>query len=178
MVIVVLIPGLTRALTPQNVRKVETALTWITPPLAIPALRYFQDPPELRKTLFVRDFTTYSIGAGIFLLTGWLTHTALKASGIIKNPSVLKLAAFLTALTANLLYAGVGAIKLSQRLNPAQKAASAPPVKLPSQAPKPMQTFPAFPTEKPVEPHFQAAPNVFPSAPTMRTYPYAPYPFV
>lgn len=70
----------------------------------------------MRDKLFVRDFTTYSIGAGIFYLTGFVANQSFKALKLFPHAPARHLAAFLMALTANLLYAGIGAVHLSNKL--------------------------------------------------------------
>lgn len=92
--------------------KLESLLSWGLPPLIIPLLRWFQDPPELRWKLFTRDFTTYSIGTCLFLGGRSLLRKALK--GFIPNEGTRELSAFLIALGGNLAFAGIGALKISK----------------------------------------------------------------
>lgn len=99
-----------------TLHSVETLLTWVAPPLVVPALRFFQDPPESRVTLFARDFATYSLGAGLFFLTRYGIHRFLQEVAPGMPPKARQLMAFLGALAINLVYAGVGAVQLSQWL--------------------------------------------------------------
>lgn len=96
---------------------IKDVLTWTAPALLIPAFRYFQDPPQQRKELFLRDASTYSVGAGLFLGLGLLSRKLLNRWGTFKNPASKDLAAFLIALGANILYAGVGAVHFSRRFS-------------------------------------------------------------
>lgn len=92
----------------------KNILTWSVPPIVIPALRFYQDPPDERKKLWVRDFTTYSIGAAIFLATELAANFFLKRSKLIRKENQRNFTSFLAGLIANQLYAGIGAVKLSK----------------------------------------------------------------
>lgn len=102
------------ARNPQVVREV---LTWGLPPLAIPTMRYLQDPPESRKQLFVRDASTYVMGAAIYFLVGRGSLHLFNRFKVIPNLVYREMTAFLLGLTANLLYAGVGAVHFSHWVN-------------------------------------------------------------
>lgn len=96
---------------------IKDVLTWTAPALLIPTLRYFQDPPEQRKELFLRDASTYSAGAALFLGLGLLGKRLLNRWGTFKTPATRDLVAFLVALAANILYAGVGALHFSRKFS-------------------------------------------------------------
>lgn len=95
-------------------QRLEILLWWVLPPIVIPSLRWLQDPPKLKNKLFIRDFTTYSIGAVVFFAVKYLSEAA--AGPFIKNLQAKCLLGSAVGLAANLLYAGIGAIKLSQWL--------------------------------------------------------------
>lgn len=95
-----------------NLSKLETIITWTAPALFIPSLRVFNDPPKERKKLFVRDFTTYSIGTTLFFVSKSIAYNLLNK--VIKNEGKKNFASFMVAITSNIMYAGVGAVKLSQ----------------------------------------------------------------
>lgn len=89
-------------------------ITWVAPAIGIPALRYLHDAKDRRKELFLRDATTYSLGTVIYFAVGFLTKKLLTALNLFKNAANRDFASFLMAITANILYAGIGAVKLSQ----------------------------------------------------------------
>lgn len=95
----------------------KEVLTWVVPAVGIPALRYFQDNHTQRNELFIRDASTYAMGALLFLSLYNGGKSVLKRLPRAKSmsESARDLTAFLTALSANILYAGVGAVKFSQR---------------------------------------------------------------
>ena len=105
-------------LSNQNIRKIEQAAIWVAPALFIPGIRFFQDSPEDRNKLFVRDLTTYSIGAAIYFLTRGLAGKLIN----FKNESVKNITSTSIALTANILYAGIVAVKMSQLLDNVKKS--------------------------------------------------------
>lgn len=114
-------------LTPVQLTK--DTLTWVAPAVGIPALRYFQDRKEQRNELFVRDASTYSLGALIFLgiffggkavlrryespLNQWI-EKKWNRPALRLNSNKIELIAYLPALAANILYAGIGSVRLSQ----------------------------------------------------------------
>lgn len=89
----------------RDPKKIMEIMTWVSPALFIPAMRFTQDEENQRVKLFVRDFTTLSLGAGIYLGTKALM---MRATG------GRELLSFGIALAANLTYAGIGAVKFSQ----------------------------------------------------------------
>jgi hypothetical protein len=100
-------------LTEQQANRLETILTWTAPSAAIPALRATQDPPELKLRLFVRDFSTAVLGGLVFLgassgIEGWMASNAW-----MPHTPTRRLLAFGLGLTGNILYAGLGAPRLS-----------------------------------------------------------------
>lgn len=90
--------------------------TWLAPAVGIPALRYFQDDRKERNRLFIRDASTYTLGALIFLVVYRAGFALLCKSPLSINERTRDLVAFLIALTTNILYAGIGAVRLSRRL--------------------------------------------------------------
>lgn len=94
----------------------EMIIWWGIPPLVVPALRWTQDPPEQRWNLFIRDFTTYSLGTGIFFLGKYLMEKATKSR--FTNPQAAILLGSAFGLAINQLYVGIGAVKLSRWLAP------------------------------------------------------------
>jgi hypothetical protein len=107
----------------SSLSKIKDYLTWLMPPLVIPALRYCQDPLEERNKLFARDFSTYSLGAGLFLGVKAGLGVVLKKTGL--NPDVQDFVSFAAALTLNLLYAGLVAPNLSAWLKPSNTSTPA-----------------------------------------------------
>ena len=96
-----------RVLTTENI------LTWTAPAVAIPGLRYTQDSQQNRKELFIRDASTYSIGALTFFLVRQIARKGMDYFHLFRSNDTRYLIAFLIGLTANLLYAGIGAVKFS-----------------------------------------------------------------
>jgi hypothetical protein len=101
-------------ITSTSVPTLTKILTWTAPAIAIPALRYTQDTRQQRKELFIRDASTYTLGALLFLGTEWLAKQFLDKKKMFQKVEVRNFTAFLVALTANLLYAGIGAVRLSK----------------------------------------------------------------
>lgn len=97
-----------------NPKTTREVLTWVAPALGIPALRFFQDAREQRKELFVRDASTYTIGALIFLGTRMVGQSLLRRSSLPMSKAAKDMTAFMVALGANIVYAGVGSVRLSQ----------------------------------------------------------------
>lgn len=96
-----------------KVQFTRDALTWVAPAIGIPTLRYFQDDKAQRSELFVRDASTYTLGALLFLGTYFagkrmMTHFPTLGNG------TRELIPFVTALAVNILYAGVGSVRLSK----------------------------------------------------------------
>ena len=116
--------SLNSALMPRSVHLV----TWIAPSVAIPALRYLSDPRERRNELFLRDASTYAMGTVIYFTVGPLAKKFFQAVNLFKTDMQRNYIAFLLAITANILYAGIGAVKLSQhyarRILPQQRVFS------------------------------------------------------
>lgn len=103
---------------------IQKILTWTAPAIAIPGLRYTQDTHLQRKELFIRDASTYSIGAGLFFAAEWLAKKLLDCGNMIQNLERRNLAAFMVGLTVNLLYAGIGAVRISKAFSKYQAKAS------------------------------------------------------
>jgi hypothetical protein len=102
--------------TPPMQREI---MTWVAPAIGIPGLRYFQDDKEQRKQLFIRDASTYTLGALTFLAlkNGVLYGLEHSKTILRKIPSgeTRHTLAFMVGLAGNILYAGIGAIYLSQK---------------------------------------------------------------
>lgn len=99
----------------NKVEFTKDTVTWIAPAIGIPALRYFQDRKEQRNELFVRDASTYSIGALIYISTLFGGQALLNRYAEKQlSAASRKLIPFFVALTANILYAGIGSVRLSQ----------------------------------------------------------------
>jgi hypothetical protein len=108
-------------LTLRKTELVKEMVTWVAPVLVIPALRYFQEKPEQRNELFIRDASTYGFGACLFLGIQFVGRALLRKSRIPLTKPAQELAAFLVAFSANMLYAGIGAVKLSHLFAPPQR---------------------------------------------------------
>jgi hypothetical protein len=107
-------------LTPQKVKSLTQTLTWTAPAVVIPSLRFVQDVkarPETANELFIRDFTSYAIGATCFLVGKYLANKGFKAAGLFKNDHLREFTAFLTGLTGYLLYSGIGALKVANHFS-------------------------------------------------------------
>lgn len=116
-------------ITDKRLKQIKDTVTWVAPAIGIPALRYFQDRKEQRNELFVRDASTYSIGALTFLgvffggkfalkryaptLNHWFRQK-LGAKKPVLYENSIELISFLSALSANIAYAGIGSVRLSQ----------------------------------------------------------------
>ncbi|MEI7475091.1 MAG: hypothetical protein WCK67_09980 [bacterium] len=105
-----------------SLQKVKDVITWTAPSVFIPSIRYLQDPPDRRNELFARDFTTYSIGAGIYFIAGIMSKKLLDKTKLIKSEEVKEFISFLSAITFNILYASIGAIKISQHIKKESKS--------------------------------------------------------
>jgi hypothetical protein len=105
--------------TPQKTERLIQTLTWVAPAAVIPTLRFVQDTrqrPEMSKELFVRDFTTYSIGAALFLGLSIASEKLYQSLKLFKgNNNKIKFAAFMTGLVPYLLYSGIGALKIAEK---------------------------------------------------------------
>ena len=138
---------------PNRLEFARDALTWGAPAIGIPALRYFQDDKENRNALFVRDASTYSVGAVSFWATQYgirrlldrmagkeiqlktpnFLHSVLgdkfpkQALNMPKELETIKFIAFAAALAANIAYAGIGAVRLSQWFKTAGQSSEATP---------------------------------------------------
>lgn len=94
--------------------KTTKAMTWLAPALLIPTMRYFKDNNLERRKLFVRDISTYTVGAAVFLITAYFAKKGLTAARVFSGEAQREFAAFLMALAANIFYAGTIPLKLSQ----------------------------------------------------------------
>lgn len=105
---------LRQGMSEHQANQIQNVITWTAPALVIPALRYLNDDKQDRERLFVRDFSTYLLGSGLYLGVQALSyHTLHRVAPHWSLPQV-QLASFGLALTANLLYAGVGAVYVSK----------------------------------------------------------------
>jgi len=111
------------AIFPKSFDSAKTAFVWGAPAIAIPGLRYTQDNHRQRNELFVRDASTYTIGAltyyvGDILATKTFTRyqNFLSRFQWLNKDYKLKFTAFLIGLSANLLYAGIGAVHVSHAI--------------------------------------------------------------
>ena len=123
-------------INPRNVGAIKEVLTWTAPALVVPALRFQQDDRANRKELFLRDASTYTLGAALFLGTAFIGRHLLGKLSVF-SPAVRDFTSFMVALTANLLYAGVGAVKLSKSFTSRQGE-----LRVPALAPVPAATAP------------------------------------
>jgi hypothetical protein len=102
-------------------------MTWTLPAAVVPSLRWFQDKPELRNQLFIRDFVTFSLGSVHYFGAQLLTQFALKN---VVPKQRLKPFSAATGLAAYMAFAGVGALRISKwlekRLLPPQPAKVTP----------------------------------------------------
>lgn len=128
-----------------KVQFTRDALTWVAPAIGIPTLRYFQDDKAQRRELFVRDASTYTLGALLFLGTYFagkrmMTHFPQLGNG------ARELIPFVTALAVNILYAGVGSVRLSKWFRASQPQET-PPVNTPALGMTPANPFSALPAQ-------------------------------
>jgi hypothetical protein len=96
--------------------KWQIRMMWIGPATLIPAMRYFQDPKETRDQLFVRDFSTYSLGAGLFYGAASLTEKVMDKAKLVKHLPARGFVGFLAGFTAYNAFSGMGALKLAKEL--------------------------------------------------------------
>ena len=101
----------------QHAPQIERVITWAGPPLIIPALRFSRDDPEHRNELFVRDFSSWSIGSAGFLGGSALSAILLKKLPQKLSNTTIRLTSFLVGFTIYCLYSGIGALKLSKWFN-------------------------------------------------------------
>lgn len=106
---------------------VKEVLTWTAPAVLIPSLRYSQDSQEQRKELFLRDASTYSFGAILFLSMGLLGRNLMRRHKVFNTQEARDFVAFLIALGGNILYAGIGAPRLSKSLSKRNSDGLSPP---------------------------------------------------
>ncbi|MCE3234235.1 MAG: hypothetical protein K0Q50_415, partial [Vampirovibrio sp.] len=105
----------------NKVQFTRDALTWVAPAIGIPTLRYFQDDKAQRKELFVRDASTYTLGALLFLGTYFAGKRMMHHFPRLGDGS-RELIPFTVALAVNILYAGIGSVRLSKWFRPAGQA--------------------------------------------------------
>ena len=105
----------------------KDVLTWVAPSVGIPSLRYFQDSKEQRRELFIRDAATYSLGAVTFLTLFFGGKKAIGHFFPTMRKEVKEFIAFVPALTANILYSGIGAVRLSKYFSQKQQENQSPP---------------------------------------------------
>jgi hypothetical protein len=151
----------------------KEALTWVLPTVAIPTLRYFQDDRKERNRLFIRDASTYTLGTLIFLVVYRAGLALLRKSPLPPGEGKRDLLAFLAALAANILYAGIGAVRLSKHLG--QLLSPSPSLDPPTPPPVAPSFFPLSPSPHP------AGPPVFIDHPSPAfrydAFPKAPSPY-
>jgi len=152
----------------KNVETIKKVFTWTAPAIAIPGLRYTQDSHQQRKELFIRDASTYSVGALTFFVAEWISKKTLDRFHLIPDKGQRSLAAFLIGLTANLLYAGIGAVRFSKAFSRYQAEKSVKKNALPGQyaAPAPASSLkfnPSSASGLPLpSPQFQTFPPLMP----------------
>jgi hypothetical protein len=154
------------AATPQGYKQLHKACTWIVPAIAIPGQRYAQDARDQRNELFVRDASTYTIGAAAYYVGEALTkkvltryQKVLSRFRVLNSNPKFEFAVFLGGLSANVLYAGTGAVHVShaiarhQAKSKANKVSPTPPLNqnIAAQPYSPSQpmTISPFPTATP-----------------------------
>ncbi len=110
----------------KTLSNIRETLIWVAPALGIPGLRYFQDSKEQRNELFIRDASTYSIGAMVYLVAFFggrkLMQRYFPKLGAIAHDFL----PFLAALTLNILYAGIGAVRFSKWMSQKPKTGPLP----------------------------------------------------
>ncbi len=87
---------------------------WGLPAVGIPTLRYFQDDKDERLKLFVRDGTTYTIGALTYFAVSVPVRAMLKKLAKPMTTPVREFFSILAGVGGNVLYAGIGAVKVSE----------------------------------------------------------------
>lgn len=115
------IGGISGLVNPERLLKAQEILTWTTPSIVIPALRFVQDDPKVRKELFIRDFTSYAIGGCSYFAGTALGQLFFKTTQLVKNKPMVNFLSFLTGLAGYLLYSGIGAVQLSKKLGKNKK---------------------------------------------------------
>lgn len=113
----------------KTLSNIRETLIWVAPAFGIPGLRYFQDSKEQRNELFVRDASTYSIGAMVYLVTFFGGRKLMQSQFPKMGATVHDFIPFLAALTLNILYAGIGAVRFSKWMSqkpPAQPVSAKP----------------------------------------------------
>jgi hypothetical protein len=120
--------GLLNLLKSQE-RRIADVMTWVAFPLSVPLMRLTQDEKDERFKLFIRDFSTLFIGAGVFFMAKGMSGKLFELTGILRRqPETRRLLSLGTGLSANVLFSGLGAVKLSHwaqdRLSPQRRQAS------------------------------------------------------
>lgn len=95
----------------------KETLTWVAPSVGIPTLRYFQDSKEQRRELFIRDAATYSLGAVTYLVLFYGGKRAMGHFFPKVKDDLKEFIPFVAGLAANILYSGIGAVRLSKYLS-------------------------------------------------------------
>ncbi|MFM7469811.1 MAG: hypothetical protein ACKO37_09955 [Vampirovibrionales bacterium] len=99
-------------------RSISTLATWVVAPLLVPLIHYTQDRPEERRRLFIRDFSSLSIGATLFFTASTLTSNLLKhTKAFAQKASHARLLSLGAGLVANVLFTGFIAVPLSRWLD-------------------------------------------------------------
>ncbi|MCA9799171.1 MAG: hypothetical protein KC474_06440 [Cyanobacteria bacterium HKST-UBA04] len=104
-----------------DVNKLQHLMTWVTTPIVVPAARFFIDPPQRRKQLFVRDFSTFVLGSGIYFLTLMSASTLLKKAVPALSPPMKQFIPFLIGMTAYCGFSIFGVRKICQQFDQTYK---------------------------------------------------------
>jgi hypothetical protein len=110
-------PPLKQALT-RHEHTIATLATWVGAPFLVPVIRYTQDKPEERRRLFIRDFSSLSLGACLYFAASLFTKKLLNKSKAFENhPAEKRLLSLGAGLAANVMFTSFFAVKLSQWLD-------------------------------------------------------------
>jgi hypothetical protein len=98
-----------------NFQRIQDVSTWVAPAVVVPLVRYTQDPEEDRNQLFVRDFGTLSVGAGVYLGTRYKLMPALlnRLNAFPKNPAARRFWSYLPAHLLAIAHGGIVAVQFS-----------------------------------------------------------------
>jgi hypothetical protein len=99
---------------PNGVLLVAEIMTWIVPTLVVPAVRFLQEDKDIRHRLFVRDISTYGVGACCYFLGKLLSLKILQPR--IADATLRTLISMGLGVTVNMAFAGFGSVRLSKRV--------------------------------------------------------------
>lgn len=99
----------------RSLIRVGEAVTWVAPALGIPVLRYFQDDPRERRRLFIRDFSTYTVGAATYFICKLAALKLLKSR--VPSAGHRELYSLIAGVAGNITFAGIGAVRVSRFLD-------------------------------------------------------------